>query len=110
MGLVSASPQYTDEQKKLLMSLHAAYGVLYAVSAVYGFYETSKCKELKDKFEHEGAQWKPALKEGQPPQPPAETPLSRDVVEPATPPASAPDAPAPATDAPVPATNTTHTP
>jgi len=88
VGLVGASPQYTDDQKKLLMSLHAAYGVLYAASAVYGFYETAKCKELKDKFEHEGAQWKPALKEDASPQPRREVAPEPDVVEPATPPAT----------------------
>jgi hypothetical protein len=99
VGIVGASPAYTDDQKKLLMSAHAVYGVLYAISAVYGFYETSKCKELKDKFEHDGAQWKPALKEGQPTQPPVESAPTSDVVEPATPPAPAPDAPAPATNA-----------
>jgi hypothetical protein len=92
VGLVSASSAYTDDQKKVLMSAHAVYGVLYAISAVYGFSETAKCKNLKDKFASEGAQWKPALKQGPPAQPPAATP-SADVGEPATSRSAPADAP-----------------
>jgi hypothetical protein len=62
VALVGASDRYTEDQKNVLMPLHAVYGVVYAVSAVYGFHQTSKCKALKEKFEREGAQWKPALK------------------------------------------------
>ena len=62
VALVGASDAYTKDQQNVLMPLHAVYGVVYAVSAVYGFHQTSKCKALKEKFEREGSQWKPALK------------------------------------------------
>jgi len=64
MAIVGSSDRYTEDQKEILVPLHAVYGALYAASAVYGFYQTGKCRKLKDKFEREGSEWTPALKEG----------------------------------------------
>ena len=62
VALVGASSRWTDDEKKILIPLHLAYGVLYGISAIYGFHETAKCRELKKKFEHDGGTWSPATK------------------------------------------------
>jgi hypothetical protein len=64
--IVGSSEGYTEDQKKVLMPLHAVYGVLYAISAIYGFDKTGKCRVLKQRFERQGSEWRPELETERP--------------------------------------------
>lgn len=64
--IVGSSEGYTEDQKKVLMPLHAVYGVLYAISAIYGFDKTGKCRALKQRFERQGSEWRPELETERP--------------------------------------------
>ena len=89
VAIVGSADRYTEEQKQILVPLHVAYGALYAISAVYGFHQTGKCRELKEKFERHGAEWKPALKTDAPQWTPVlktEPPKAPPAVAPAPPP------------------------